>query len=70
MAVVDQFSMGSGAPRCGPLSVLLGTVYSDGTGKQNPGEAMWLLHSHGALAYWIRLMSLQGGVLLLQCSLL
>lgn len=39
---------------------LLGSVDSDGTGKQNSGEAMWLLHSHGALAYWIRLMSVQG----------
>lgn len=71
MAVLDQFSMGSGAPRCGPLFVLLGSVDSDGMGKQNSGEAMWLLHSHGALAYWIRLMSVQGGVgVLLHCSLL
>lgn len=57
--------MGSGAPRCGPLFILLGSVDSDGMGKQNPGEAMWLLHSHAALAYWIRLMSVQEGGLLL-----
>ncbi|TDH08653.1 hypothetical protein EPR50_G00099780 [Perca flavescens] len=28
----------------------------DGTSKQNRGEAMWALHSHEALAQWIRLM--------------
>lgn len=53
--------MGSEASRCGPLFALLGSVDSDGMGKQNSGEAMWLLLSHGALAYWIRLMSVQKG---------
>lgn len=31
-------------------------VDSDGTSKQNQGEAVWALLSHGALAQWIRLM--------------
>lgn len=41
---------------CPSLSLLLGCVDSDGTSKQNRGEAMWPLHSHGAPAQWIRLM--------------
>lgn len=53
--------MGSGAPQSGPLFVLLGSVDSDGTSKQNRGEAMWQFHSHGALAYWIRLMLVHEG---------
>ncbi|KAI9517318.1 hypothetical protein NQZ68_004535 [Dissostichus eleginoides] len=36
---------------------------ADGTSKQNRGESMWALHSHGAPAQWIRLMlAREGGV--------
>lgn len=38
------------------FSVLLGCVDSDGVSKQNRGEAMWPLHSHGGLVQWIKLM--------------
>lgn len=38
------------------FSILLVCVDSDGTSKQNRGEAVWPLHSHGTPAQWIRLM--------------
>lgn len=43
------------------FSILLVCVDSDGTSKQNRGEAMWPLHSHGAPAQWIRLMLAREG---------
>lgn len=46
-----------------------GYVDSDGTSKQNRGEAMWLLHSHGTPAQWIRLMLAHEGVVAVQPSL-
>lgn len=37
-------------------------VDSDGASKQNRGEAMWVLNSHGAPAQWIRVMPAHEGV--------
>ncbi len=53
-----------GVPLFSVALVPLGVrVDSDGTSKQNRSEAMWVLHSHGAPAQWIRLMlAHEGGV--------
>lgn len=37
------------------------SVDSDGTCKQNRGEAMWALHSHGSQDQWIRLIPAHEG---------
>lgn len=44
-------------------------VDSDGTSKQNRGEGMWALHSHGSPAQWIRLMPAHEGGVLVRPSL-
>lgn len=62
-----QVRIGPGMAWCAPLFCGVSPsgecVDSDGTSKQNWGEAMWALHSHGSLAQWIRLMlDHEGGV--------
>jgi len=65
--VGEQFRTGPGTSWCVPLFCGVrpsgARVDSDGASKQNRGEAMWALHSHGAPAQWIRLMlAHEGGV--------
>lgn len=68
-----RFRVGPGTSWCAPL--FCGArpsgecVDSDGTSKQNRGEAMWALHSHGAPAQWIRLMRAEEGGVAVRPSL-